>query len=401
VTESGLKRDLRDAPIPEEREAAERGWRVVRGAFEERRPARPPTRGPSRIAVVIGVAILALVLVLTPAGARVADLVHDVVEPGKENARPALTSLPAEGSLLVTSSQGPWVVAEDGSKRLLGAYEDATWSPSGLYVAVTDGHELTAVEPDGTVRWSLAGERPVSDPAWSPSASRIAYLSGASLRVVAGDGTDDRALVDRVARVTPAWRPLQQPLPAGQFTDAPGTNVLAYVDRRDRVTVHDVDGKVLWRTRRYVSPIRALEWSADRSRLLVRTAAFVDFLDAQGRRTGSLAAPSIGASMSPDGSQVAFIRRTESGESRLLITGRDGGGAARSLFSGPGRIRAPTWSPDGKWLLVAWRDADQWLFITPANPRQLEAVGQISRQFDPGATGRPSFPRISGWCCSR
>jgi WD40 repeat protein len=401
MNEKRLAQLLRGVPVPDDRDAAERGWRVIRAAYDERTPVASTARRPSRVAVAIAIVGLALVLALTPAGAKVADVVRDVVQPGEENARPALTSLPAPGRLLVTSPAGPWIVNEDGSKRLLGAYDDATWSPSGLFVAVTRGRELTAVDPVGTVRWSLASSRRVSDPAWSPSGIRVAYLSGSSLRVVVGDGTDDRLLVNRVARVTPAWRPLREPLTPGEIVDRPGTNVLAYADRHDRVTLRDVDsGRVLWQTDPYHSHIRELEWSADRKRLLVRTDSLVELLDVHGRASGRLEEPIIDASVSPDHRRVAFVRRARSGESRLLLTGRDGSGRPRSVLSGLGRITTPTWSPDGEWLLVAWPDANQWLFIDPARPHGVDAVGNISRQFDPGATGRLSFPKIRGWCCA-
>ena len=64
---------------------------------------------------------------------------------------------------------------------------------------------------------------------------------------------------------------------------------------------------------------------------------------------------------------------------------------SRQLFAGPGRFEDLAWSPDGGWLLVGWRDADQWLFLRPSSDR-VRAVGHISRQFDPGATGKPPFP---------
>jgi dipeptidyl aminopeptidase/acylaminoacyl peptidase len=400
VKRSDIHRQLRDVPIPDEHGARERGWRVVRAGFAGHRPPTHAARVPARLGIAIALAALALVLVLTPAGAKVVDAVRDVVEPGAENARPTLTSLPAPGNLLVTSPEGAWIVHRDGSKRLLGPYEDATWSPSGLYVAVTRGRELTAVDPVGSVRWSVPSERPVSDPAWSPSGIRVAYLSGTSLRIVVGDGSDDHLLANRVAKVAPVWRPLRKPVPVTETV--PGTNVVTYVDRDGRVTLRDaVSGRVLWRTHPYGPPIRALEWSADRTRVLVRTDSFVDFLDTRGRTVSRVTMPTIDASMSPDGSQVAFVRRTKSEDSRLLVIGRDGGGAPQSLLSGPGRITTPTWSPDGNLLLVAWPDADQWIFNDPAHPRRVDPVGRISRQFDPGATGRPSFPQIRGWCCAR
>jgi dipeptidyl aminopeptidase/acylaminoacyl peptidase len=272
-----------------------------------------------------------------------------------------------------------------------------------MFVAVTRGRQLTAVDPVGAVRWSLAARRPVSDPAWSPSGLRVAYLSGDSLRVVAGDGTGDRPLVDRVATVAPAWRPLSEPVPAGQVAIGPRTNVLAHADRRGRVTVRDVDSdRVLWRSHRYGAPIRGLEWSADRKALLVRTASAAQFLNARGRAISRVKWPTSGASISPDGQRTAFIRRTKHERSDVLISGRYGNGPPRRLLSRPGRITDPTWSPNGKWLLVAQRGADQWLFVRPSRPVRVEAVANITRQFAPGATGRPPFPRISGWCrCAR
>ena len=73
---------------------------------------------------------------------------------------------------------------------------------------------------------------------------------------------------------------------------------------------------------------------------------------------------------------------------------------SRQLFAGPGRSKTWPGRRTVGWLLVGWRDADQWLFLRPSNDR-VRAVGHISRQFDPGATGKPPFPSISGWCCAR
>jgi WD40 repeat protein len=397
-----LTERLREVFVPEEREAEERGWRVVHGAFEARHPVHLRPR-LNRLALALAAAFLVTGIALSPAGAKMADLVRDVVEPGSENAQPALTSLPASGELLVTSPEGPWIVDQDGSQRLLGAYEDAAWSPSGLYAVAARGRQLTAVDPVGTVRWSLAARRPVTQPAWSTSGGQVAYISGSSLRVVAGNGTEDRLLVDRVAPVAPAWRPLSDPLPAGQVAIGPRTNVLAYADRRGRVAVRDVDSdRVLWRSHPYSLPVRELEWSPDRTRLLVRTASFAQFLDASGQPISRVPWPTLGASISPDSRRTAFIRRTSAGRSDVLITRRHGSAPPRRVLSREGRITDPTWSPDGKWLLVAHPGADQWLFIRPSRRVRAETVANISRQFAPGATGRPAFPAISGWCrCAR
>jgi hypothetical protein len=71
----------------------------------------------------------------------------------------------------------------------------------------------------------------------------------------------------------------------------------------------------------------------------------------------------------------------------------------RRIFSGLGRFSALTWSPNGRWLLLAWRDADQWLFIRSAAVQRVEAVSNISLQFNPGARHQPAFPDLGGWCC--
>ena len=103
---------------------------------------------------------------------------------------------------------GVWVVQADGSKRRLGGWREASWSPFGRFVVVARANELAALEPDGDVRWSLARPR-VRFPRWAGDRidTRIAYVSGRSLRVVAGDGTGDRLLRRNVASVAPAWLP--------------------------------------------------------------------------------------------------------------------------------------------------------------------------------------------------
>jgi Tol biopolymer transport system component len=370
-------------------------------AFVARHPVDVRVQA-NRLGIALAAALVVGAVALSPAGAKVADLVRDAVEPGSENAQPALTSLPTRGRVLVDSPQGPWIVSRDGSQRLLGAYGEAAWSPNGLFVAVARGRNLTAVDPVGAVRWSLAAEQPVSNPAWSTSGSPVAYTSGDSLRVVDAVGTGDRRLAEHVAPVTPVWRPLSEPVPAGQVAVGPGTNVLAYVDRRGQVTVRDVDSRrVLWRTHGYGAPIRGLEWSADRQRLLVRTISAVDFYDARGRIQSRVKWSTLGATMSPDGKRTAFIRRTGGGRTDLVITGRFGDGPPRHVLSRPGWITDPTWSPNGEWLLVARRGADEWLFVRPSRRVEVEAVANVARQFAPGASGQPLFPRVSGWCCAR
>lgn len=355
---------------PGEDEAQERSWEVVRAAYEQRTPIRPTYRARRlAAAAVLGVALVAIGL--SPAGAEVADIVSDVVdgEVGQENAKPTLRSLPAGGELLVESEEGVWVVGGDGSKRLLGNYEQATWSPNGLYVVAAAGRELIALEPDGTVRWTYAAPGEVRDPRWAGTEidTRIAYRSGDDLRVIAGDGssTSDHVVARDVAPVAPAWRPV------GESKLSPGLGVgpyvLTYVDRAGEVRTVNADTE----RRLATSP-------ADLERLSTPTTG----------GTGERA-------VSPDGSRLATLERV-GGRDRLLVSA-DGDRTGSPLFSAPGNLTGPTWSPDGRWLLVGWPEADQWLFIRADRPHRVISFGRISEQFDPGGDGQGAFPRVTGW----
>ncbi len=199
-----MKRDLERIEVPDEHGARERAWLVVESAFVEREPV---ARRPRRVRAVLVTAVLAALVAaaLSPPGRAVLDEIREVV--GVQRAQPALFSLPAPGKLLVSSDAGIWVVQRDGSKRLLGDYREASWSPFGRFIVATRANELAALEPDGDVRWTLA--RPgVTSPRWTGTESdtRIAYVDRTGLRVVAGDGSGDRLLVPR-ARGPLAWKP--------------------------------------------------------------------------------------------------------------------------------------------------------------------------------------------------
>jgi hypothetical protein len=354
-----LKRRLREVELPDEAGAEERAWEVIRQAHAERTPS-PPVHRYRRLALVGAAGIAALAIGLSPAGAKVGDLVREVVEIGEEDARPALRSLPAAGELLVETESGPWIVRQDGSKRLLGDYEQATWSPRGLFVAAAAGRELVALEPDGDVRWTITAPGPVTNPAWAPSGFRIAYLSGDDLRVVAGDGTGDRLVARDVAPVAPVWLVSRKSKLAADSTGA-GTHVLAYVDRSKVRRAVDVDSGETVRLGR-----------SDLDRLAALDAGFALF---------------------PDGERTARVTRR--GDRSVLVLEREG--RTRPIFSAPGRLTDPTWSPDGRWLLVGWPQADQWLFIRSDRPRHVIAFDRISAQFDPGGSGEADFPRVAGW----
>jgi len=164
---------LRRAPIPEEEAAEQRAWRVVDAAFERRSaaPVHGWVRRGGRPALAAAVVLGTVIAAFTPPGEAVGEWISDAVRPARSPSAPALTSLPAGGRLLVTAEDGPWVVQRDGSKRRLGRYDQAGWSPGGLFVVATRGRQLVALEPGGAVRWTLTRPDSVSDPHGRPTAS--------------------------------------------------------------------------------------------------------------------------------------------------------------------------------------------------------------------------------------
>ena len=272
-----MKRELQRVEIPGEYDARRRTWEVVRAAYTERQPVSWPRRHLRSLALAAAVVAIVAAAV-TPPGRSVVNTIRDAVGrervAGVRNAQRELVRLPAPGRLLVQSPRAAWVVQDDGSRRRLGPYRDAAWSPRGLFVAgVLDERDLVVLEPNGKVRWEKPNKRRVALPRWSFEGFRIAYLAGSTLRVIAGDGTNDRAIGPASSKVAPAWRP--------------GTHQVAYVGPGGLVRVVDADArKLLWQTPPEANGIRALTWSDDGARLLVLGDQSVSVYRGSGRVVG-------------------------------------------------------------------------------------------------------------------
>ena len=369
------------------RAAEERAWEVVRRAYEERTDEVRVRRPRPRIVVAIAVAVVGAVVasVLSPPGRAVFHRFREAV--GIQRAAPALFSLPAKGRLLVVSQRhgGVWLVHDNGLKRRLGSFDDAEWSPHGRFLVATRRNELVTLDDRGDVHWSLT-RRGARAPRWEGTTTdtRIAYLSASGLRVVAGDGTGDR-LLDRSATSTPpAWDPAR-------------LHTLAYVSR-GAVILQEVDKSAIeQRTPIDLRP-SDLEWSSDGKLLAVVSPERIVVLDAAGsvRRTVStLGAQLVEAAFAPGSHELAIVER-HAARSEVRVVDVDHPGQARLLFAGPGMFGDLAWSPNAKWLLVAWPTADQWLVLHGSN---VHAVANIKEQF-PRADGNGVTLRLAGrWCC--
>jgi WD40 repeat protein len=394
MTERELREALRRAGGSDPA-ARERAWRVVRAAYAEHVPAR--RRRPWGLAAAAALALAAGGVGAAAASAPdsgVGGWVRDVLGVGTDADRlPALGSLPGGGRLLAQAGGSTWLVSSDGSRRRLGSYAGASWSPRGRFVVAWRRGMLSAVTPEGDVRWSVSRPARIAVARWGPvDGFRVAYVAGSELRVVNGDGTGDRALAATLAGVAPAWRP-------------GASRLLSFADRRGRVALVHVDsGERVWRTAPLDEP-RALAWSSGGGRLLAAGSGGLVLLDARGRRLASRALPAGSVVSdpvwSPDGRHVAAVRRDErSGRSEVLLLDPSRGLRPTVLFAGPGRFGTPAWSPDGRTLLVPWPAADQWLYLRPSGDARVTAATAIAAQFSPGRAG-PRFADAVSWCCAR
>ena len=401
MNERRLRDELRQTPIDDGARARALG--VVRAAFLEGEPVRRPRRrwAPALTAAACVLAVAVVAISVTEPGDAVARWVREVLGVGRENARPALVRVPGGGRLLVTAEggrplgegeqppTGAWVVSADGSRRRLGDYAGASWSPHGRFVVAWRGNELLAVEPGGPVRWSLARRGRITAARWSRGLGyRIAYVASRTLRVVNGDGTGDRRYA-AAAAVAPAWHP-------------DGRHVLAYVDRRDHARVVAVDsGRERWRSAQ-MDGATELAWSPDGDRLLVATSGGWRVLGADGLVLARGSDPRgfvvDDVAWAPSGRRIAIVRRN-SDTSDVVLADPARPGRSRLLFRGQGAFGRVAFSPDGRRLLVPWPEADQWLFVSPARGGHVGAVANIGRQFARGRRNGP-FPDAVEWCCA-
>ena len=144
----------------------------------------------------------------------------------------------------------------DGSKRPLGRYEDASFSPNALFVVVTDGRRVVAVEPDGDPRWS----RHEADAGLGRALGADPGLPG---RLPGG-----RHASRRRRRRTGDGCSLEGRRPGGARVDDPveGRTVLAYAGADGRVHVVEADsGEELWSADPGAAPEQLL-WSSDARR---------------------------------------------------------------------------------------------------------------------------------------
>ena len=362
-----MKRELERIDIPGEHDARARTWETVRAAFETRERVTWPRRHARSLALS-GAAVAVVAAAFTSPGKSVVNSVRDAV--GREKvvgvtpAHRELVRLPTVGRLLVDSPRGVWIVNADGSRRLLGPYHMPSWSAHGRYVAAIGGDArstLYALDTRGNVRWAKPRKQRLASPVWSYEGFRIAYFSDDALRVIWGNGEHDRGLGSADPSIAPAWKP--------------HTHVVAWVGDDGDARVMDADGARPPTRVHAAGRIVALTWTGGHVRpITARLPAAPGIVTTAAVRTAT-------------GETATVLRR---GRHSAVYLGN------RILFSGAGRVDGLQFSPDGRWLLVSWPSADQFVFVRVGAAPKLVAVSNIARQFDPAAS-LPRFPNAGGW----
>lgn len=369
MSERTVRRLFDTTPVDEAAEARARA--IVQAAYAAREPvSRRPRRRAGLVLAAVTVAIAAAAL--SPPGRAVVHAVRKSI--GIAGAQPALFRLPAPGRVLVSGPGGTWVVAADGSKRRLGDFREAAWSPHALYVVASSPTTLAALEPGGNVHWTLE-RRDIRFARWGGDVAdtRIAYLTAGRLHVVAGDGTGDAGAnaLPAAALVAPAWRPPTKP-----------GHELAYVTTRGRVAVFDTDRRsIAWISHSHAGP-RSLAWSPDGKTLVLAAARALVLFDAVSGRARSLPIAGVRAIAFSASGRLAVLRRS----SVQLLDGT----RPRTIFSTRATLAGLTWSPDGRWLLTSLPAADQWIFLQHGGGRRILGVSHLRAQFG-------GLPALDGW----
>ncbi len=378
--------ELRSLPAPDAAAAQARGRELVLAAHAGRPPARRRRCGWT--AAALAWVIAAGVLLSAVQGPAVARWVGDALQGSRGQQRAALATLPGGGRLLVGTDRGAWITGQ-GLTRGVGHTDGVvSWSAFGHYIACACGRTLRAVALDGRVVWTEPFAGAVSRPTWSPDGNRIAFGVGGVLHVSAGDGSGGRAVrvggrgVSLVALA--AWRP-------------GGRHELAIHDVAGRVSMIDTDGGRLV-TRVAIGPRAvSLGWSSDGRRLLAASAREARVYDGGGRLVAVEHPPGgttvLAAQLSPSGRQIAYVLRQPDGREEAVLRYVEGHQAGRVLLAG-GVLGDLLFSPDGRWLLVGWRDLDSWMFYT-TGPGRTE-VRQVSHVAARLGNGKPV---VAAWCC--
>ena len=335
------------APPPSTGDSLEATWVVA-----------PPTAGRTTIgstsirrttALIVGCVVLALAVTVggfllaggggtTPAPLPTAT--GSVASGPSTPAEPPSSSGPASLPRSAAISTSQFVVPRGGPDDQRLYLADIEGSPQ-LELATPAGHH-------------------VNSPTLSTDRQSLIYIDRTddSMRTIAVDGSGDKTLLDNlegcetITHVT--WSPVDQTQLVVRCAGS---------DASSKLLVYTLDGEVVRELSpphlRFDDPALAPDgvslayWASDEEGR-GGGALYVLPIDGSGierRLTDPGTAKDADPAWSPDGSQLAFTRRSDSSDSDVYAVSATGG-SARAVMAGPGVDQKPAWSPDGSSLLV-------------------------------------------------
>jgi Tol biopolymer transport system component len=321
-----------------------------------------------------------------------------------------------------------------GSPRYLKSVSSASWSPDGKSILYDEANgDVYRMNADGTSLHKLISPGSATrDFRMSPDGTRVRYFKDDSLWEATFSGANPHELIR-------GWHPSQQKCcgawsPDGSifaFRAAPGAQLWALDERSSLfqkpsgqpiqltsspthwgIPVFSKTGKEIFctgATRRgelirldekskqflpFLDGISAdlLSFSKD-----ARTVAYATYPDdilwksnVDGTGQVQLSDSSIGAesvSMSPDGSQVAFMGSSGSGATRAYVVSSRGDGARLLFPESAGPETGPNWSPDGHKIAFATNVVND-----KARPSEIRILDVDNHRVTtlPGSTGKYS-----------
>ena len=201
---------------------------------------------------------------------------------------------------------------------------------------------------------ALSSAEPIISPRWAPDGMRLAYVSFESRKAVVyihNLATGERTTVAdfRGSNSAPAWSPDGQQLAVALSID--GGSQIFLVSARGGGTPLRLTTSTSIDTEPVFSPDgRSVYFTSDRA-----GSPQIYQVGVQGgevRRVTFNSPYSTSPRISPDGRQLAYITRRDG---RYLVAVRDLANGSDTVVSDGGREEAPSFSPNGKWVMYASR----------------------------------------------
>lgn len=363
LTEESLANELKRATARPTEAGAELQWQ------------RASARAQRRLALFSGVSVLAVIGILAGAALQI-ESQGDRPRHGSvtDTRLSALASRAAQSDFLVMVKQanasseivatntasGSATAQSQQATAMNGGSESSFASPAlspgrnrllsvmasyGQLQSNADEGDIVSSNLDGSDRQLLTSDGADASPQFSPNGKQIAFLRSGSLWLMSADGSNQHALSATVRGFTMAWSPDGRTLAVSSGT-AP-----------QRIALVDVaSGDIKWFTPPGVEQLDP-SWSPD-GRMLVyaqsgtaldpNNAIWISKVDGSGAtRLTSCPISSTTCTQdflpdwSPDGSQIAFVRATQTGTEVYTIPAA--GGTPQAVTSGSDNYTAPSW----------------------------------------------------------